>query len=57
MFFFKLFIFFYIQVLTLFPKGVYLIDQLRPTYKQLQTGVREKEKVETKSESVTKSRQ
>jgi len=31
-------------VLTLFPKGVYLIDQLGPTYKQLQTGVREKEK-------------
>jgi hypothetical protein len=29
----------------------------RRTYKQLQTGVREKEKVETKSESVTKSRQ
>jgi hypothetical protein len=26
-----------------------------PTYKQLQTGVREKEKVETKSESATKS--
>jgi len=28
----------------------------RPVYKQLQTGVREKEKVETKGESVTKSR-
>jgi hypothetical protein len=42
--------------LTLFPKGVYLIDQLRPTYKQLQTGVREKEKEETKGESDTKSR-
>jgi len=43
-------------VLTLFPKGVYLIDQLRLTYKQLQTGVREKEKEETKGESVIKSR-
>jgi large subunit ribosomal protein L20 len=30
-------------------------DNLNPTYKQLQTGVREKEKVETKSESATKS--
>jgi hypothetical protein len=29
--------------------------ELKPTYKQLQTGVREKEKVETKSESATKS--
>ena len=42
--------------MTLFPKGVYLIDQLRPTYKQLQTGVREKEEEETKGESVIKSR-
>jgi len=32
-----------------------LLDILRD-YKQLQTGVREKEKVETKGESVTKSR-
>ena len=47
---------FFKKVLTLFSKGVYLIDQLGPTYKQLQTGVREKEKVETKGESVTKSR-
>jgi hypothetical protein len=54
--FFKLIIFFLKKVLTLFPKGVYLIDQLGPTYKQLQTGVREKEKEETKGESVTKSR-
>jgi len=44
-------------VLTLFSIGVYLIDQLGPTYKQLQTGVREKEKAETKGESDTKSRQ
>ena len=44
------------QVLTLFTKGVYLIDQLGPTYNQLQTGVREKEKEETKGESDTKSR-
>jgi hypothetical protein len=44
------------KVLTLFPNGVYLIDQLGPTYKQLQTGVREKEKEETKGESVIKSR-
>jgi len=42
--------------LTLIPKGVYLIDQLGLTYKQLQTGVGEKEKEETKGESVTKSR-
>ncbi|MFT7466414.1 MAG: hypothetical protein ACI9GY_000786, partial [Brevundimonas sp.] len=48
---------FYKKVLTLSIRGVYLIDQLGPTYKQLQTGVREKEKVETKSESATKSRQ
>ena len=54
--FFKLIIFFLQKVLTPFPKGVYLIDQLGPTYKQLQTGVREKEKEETKGESVTKSR-
>ena len=54
--FFKLIIFFLKKVLTLFTKGVYLIDQLGPTYKQLQTGVREKEKEETKGESVTKSR-
>ncbi len=38
------------------PSTVYLIDQLGPTYKQLQTGVREKEKEETKGESVIKSR-
>ena len=44
------------QVLTLFTKGVYLIDQLGPTYKQLQTGVREKEEEETKGESDAKSR-
>ena len=42
-------------MLTLLIIGVYLIDQLGPTYKQLQTGVREKEKVETKSESATKT--
>ena len=54
--FFKLIIFFLQKVLTPFPKGVYLIDQLGPTYNQLQTGVREKEKEETKGESVTKSR-
>ena len=48
--------FFYTKVLTPFTKGVYLIDQLGPTYKQLQTGVREKEEEETKGESVTKSR-
>ena len=54
--FLKLIMFFYTKVLTLFTKGVYLIDQLGPTYKQLQTGVREKEKEETKGESVTKSR-
>jgi len=42
-------------VLTLLFRGVYLIDQLRPTYKQLQTGVREKEKAETKGESDAKS--
>ena len=47
---------FFKKVLTLFPKGVYLIDQLGPTYNQLQTGVREKEKEETKGESVIKSR-
>ncbi len=52
----KLVIFFYKNVLTLIPKGVYLIDQLGLTYKQLQTGVGEKEKEETKGESVTKSR-
>ena len=46
---------FYQKVLTLLIRGVYLIDQLGPTYKQLQTGVREKEKVETKGESDTKS--
>ena len=39
-------------MLTLFPKGVYLIDQLGPTYKQLQTGVREKEKEETKAKAI-----
>ena len=54
--FFKLIIFFLQKVLTLIPKGVYLIDQLGPTYNQLQTGVREKEKEETKGESDTKSR-
>ena len=54
--FLKLIMFFYTKVLTPFTKGVYLIDQLGPTYKQLQTGVREKEEEETKGESVTKSR-
>ena len=48
--------FFFIKVLTLFTNAVYLIDQLGPTYNQLQTGVREKEEEETKGESVTKSR-
>ena len=48
--------FFCTKVLTPFTKGVYLIDQLGPTYNQLQTGVREKEEEETKGESVTKSR-
>jgi len=43
-------------VLTVFLRGVYLIDQLKLTNKQLQTGVRENEKVETKGESVIKSR-
>ena len=43
-------------MLTPFPKGVELIDQLGPTDTQLQTGVGEKEKEETKGESVTKSR-
>jgi len=41
--------------LTLKIIRVTLIDQLGPTYKQLQTGVREKEEVETKGESDTKS--
>ena len=54
--FLKFIMFFYTKVLTLFTKGVYLIDQLGPTYNQLQTGVREKEEEETKGESVTKSR-
>ena len=54
--FFKLIIFFLQKVLTPFPKGVYLIDQLGPTYNQLQTGGGEKEEEETKGESVIKSR-
>ena len=52
----KLIIYFLKKVLTLFPNRVYLIDQLGLTYKQLQTGVGEKEKEETKGESVIKSR-
>ena len=48
--------FFYTKVLTLFTNAVYLMYQFRPTYNQLQTGVREKEEEETKGESVTKSR-
>ena len=52
----KLIILFLQKVLTPFTRGVYLIDQLGLTYKQLQTGVGEKEKEETKGESVIKSR-
>ena len=43
-------------MLTHFPNQVYLIDQIGLTYKQLQTGVGEKEEEETKGESDTKSR-
>ena len=43
-------------MLTLFLNQVYLIDQIGLTYKQLQTGVGEKEEEETKGESDTKSR-
>ena len=42
--------------MTLYLNHVYLIDQIGLTYKQLQTGVGEKEKEETKGESDTKSR-
>jgi hypothetical protein len=47
-------LFFAVALLTLFALVPFAVIAC---YKQLQTGVREKEKVETKSESDTKSRQ